>query len=525
MRKFAPTSTNRLFLGEKCLRPCLALAIATLTVAMAVTLSACAVGAVSRSDGGSGCQELQEQPSESSGPDITAGSGYYTDHPSQAGALRVEGTRLVGQNGHDVVLQGVSTHGLAWYPQYVKAELFSELSDDWNANVVRLALYSAGDGGYCTGGDRSSLRQLVLDGVDRATAADLYVIVDWHTLSDSNPLEHVEEAKELFGDLSGQLSDHDNVIYEICNEPNGSTTWADVKAYAQQVIRVIRKNDPDALVLVGTPEWCQRIDEVVHDPIDDDNVMYTLHFYAATHGQQLRQRLSDAVAEQVPVFVSEYGVCEASGSGRLDTASADAWLDELDELGVSRCMWSLSNKDEAASCIVPGCAKTSGFAAEDLAPAGAWLKERLSYYVQGSVRGESSTPAGDEPAGDERAGGGPAGQAVVARAADGKVATFESGGLSCELKVKGSWQAGERTCYQYSLSVTNPGEPVEGWRISIPFSEDVELTDGWNASFEANGSALSVSSVAYNGRVPQGASVVDIGFQVTASSELGVVLS
>lgn len=178
--------------------------------------------------------------------------------PSTTGALKVVGAQLTDAAGEPVQLRGVSTHGLAWYPQYVNQEFFTELREVWGANVVRLATYSAEEGGYATEtGDRAALNDLVVRGVQYAQAADLYAVVDWHTLSDANPLTNQWAAEEFFRSVSGALGDADNVIYEICNEPNGSTSWADIKAYAEAVIPIIRANDPDAVIVVGTPTWSQ----------------------------------------------------------------------------------------------------------------------------------------------------------------------------------------------------------------------------------------------------------------------------
>lgn len=300
--------------------------------------------------------------------------------PSTAGALQVRGARLCGADGTPVQLRGVSTHGLAWFPQYVNPALFAELRDEWGANVVRLALYPAEYGGWCAGGDREALGRLVRDGVAWAADADLYAIVDWHVLSDQTPLVHADEAVAFFSAVSADLAGRDNVLYEICNEPNGSATWDDVRAYAERVIPAIRANDPDAVVIVGTPEWSQRVDEAAAAPLAGglgDNVLYALHFYAATHQQPLRDRLAAAVAAGLPVFVSEFGICDASGSGAVDYASADAWVALMDELGVSYVCWNLSNKDESSALFLPGCEKESGFTDADLSAEGRWLRAVL----------------------------------------------------------------------------------------------------------------------------------------------------
>lgn len=301
--------------------------------------------------------------------------------PSRAGALHVEGTQLMSEQGQPVQLRGVSTHGLAWFPDYVNEQLFAELRQDWGANVVRLALYTAESGGYCTDGNKEALDQLIEDGIAFATESDLYAIVDWHILSDANPLQHLEEAKAFFAKTSALFPEHNNVIYEICNEPNGSTTWADIKAYANEIIPIIRANAPDAVIIVGTPTWSQRVDEAAADPLGFDNTMYALHFYAATHQQDLRDKLSDAVAAGLPVFVSEFGICDASGNGRIDYDSADAWVRLMDDLNVSYICWNLSNKNEASALFKSDCTKTSGFTEGDLSEEGLWLQRALTGRV------------------------------------------------------------------------------------------------------------------------------------------------
>ena len=361
------------------------LPVVALAACLCLVLGACSTGTAGRApspveqDAGSQEAAASDQPAEEGAGQDTAAEPATPSAatPSTAGALSVKGSQLVGEDGDPVQLRGVSTHGLAWFPGYMNRELFGELRSDWGANVVRLALYTAESGGYCTDGDRAKLQRLVEDGVDYATEADLYAIVDWHVLSDADPNEHVDDAKAFFGAMAENYADHDNVIYEICNEPNGDTSWADIKRYADEVIPVIREHAPDAVVLVGTPTWSQRVDEAAAHPLDFDNVMYTLHFYTATHQQDLRDRLQTAVEAGLPVFVSEFGVCDASGSGTVDYASADAWVDLMDSLDVGYVCWNLSNKDESSALFRPGCDKTSGFEREDLSAEGQWLWEVL----------------------------------------------------------------------------------------------------------------------------------------------------
>lgn len=299
--------------------------------------------------------------------------------PSVNGALHVEGTQLVDKNGTPVQLRGISTHGLAWFPDYVNEACFAQLHDEWQANVIRLAMYTAEYGGYCTDGDREFLKQLIENGVDYAKKQDMYVIVDWHILSDSNPNTYVEEAKAFFKEIAGKYAGEEHILYEICNEPNGGTTWEDIKAYAAEVIPAIRSVDEDAVILVGTPNWSQFIDQAAAAPITEyDNLMYTLHFYAATHTDELRAKMTQAVENGLPVFVSEYGICDASGSGAIDETQANLWVEAMNSCGISYVAWNLSNKEETSAILQSACGKTSGFTQDDLSESGKWLYRMLT---------------------------------------------------------------------------------------------------------------------------------------------------
>lgn len=302
-----------------------------------------------------------------------------TYYDASAGRLHVKGTKLVDKKGHEVQLRGVSTHGLSWYPQYVNDKCFAQLHDQWGANVVRLAMYTEEYNGYCSGDakNRSDLKKLIKKGVRLAKKHKMYVIVDWHILSDGNPNSHKKEAKAFFREMSREFKGYNNVIYEICNEPNNGTSWKEIKSYARSVISTIRKNDKKAVIVVGTPTWSQDVDQAAADPIKGDNIMYALHFYAATHKTDLRNKMTAAINKGLPVFVTEYGICDASGNGVIDKKEADRWIQTMDEYGVSYIAWNLSNKQESSSIIKSSCPKVSGFKKSDLSDEGKWLYSML----------------------------------------------------------------------------------------------------------------------------------------------------
>lgn len=325
-----------------------------------------------------GTLSVPSSPSQTEQPQIPAVPSAPAVVPEGvAGKLHVSGTGLADETGKPVQLRGVSTHGIAWFPQYVNADTFQTLRDDWGANTIRLAMYTAEYGGYCSGGDRESLKALVDKGVQAASGLGMYVVIDWHILSDGDPRIHQDDAVTFFSEMSAKYKDYPNVIYEICNEPNGAPWETAIKPYAQQVLAAIRKNAPDAVVIVGTNTWSQDVDAVTGKGLDDPNVIYTFHFYAATHKDELRRKLTRALDAGVPVLVSECGISEASGQGAVDTQSADAWLELLNQRGVSFMAWGLSNKAETVSLLKPGCEKIAGWTEADLSESGIWFRSAI----------------------------------------------------------------------------------------------------------------------------------------------------
>ena len=90
--------------------------------------------------------------------------------------------------------------------------------------------------GYLSGGDKAALKQIIDNGVNYATQLGMYVIIDWHVLNYA-PSRHTQEACDFFAEMASKYSGHDNVIYEICNEPVGADWNADIKPYAETIRR------------------------------------------------------------------------------------------------------------------------------------------------------------------------------------------------------------------------------------------------------------------------------------------------
>ncbi len=292
------------------------------------------------------------------------------------GALKAKGTKLTNQNGETTVLRGFSSHGMQWYPRFARKESIG-VTKKAGANVFRIAMYT-GEGGYL---ENPGIEEDVVRAVDDTLSLGMYAIIDWHILSDNDPLKNLDIAKAFFNEISHRYSSEKGVIFEICNEPNGpEVTWeGSVKPYAQEIIPVIQKYS-DAVILVGSPTWSQDVDIAAADPLEFDNIMYTLHFYAGTHGEELRDKCRRAVKLGAPVFVSEWGTSRADGNGGIFINESDVWLKFLDENYISWCNWNLGDRDETSAALLPGAPRE-------------WGKENLSdsgYYVYSRLRGALS---------------------------------------------------------------------------------------------------------------------------------------
>ena len=293
---------------------------------------------------------------------------------SENGWLQVKGAQLCNQAGQPVALRGMSSHGLHWFGQFTSAQSIQNTAR-YGANVFRVAMYT-GEGGYLS--QPAQVKQQLIAAADAAIAQDMYVILDWHILSDGDPSAHTQEAVAFFTELAQRYKDCPAVLYEICNEPNGGISWSgNVKPYAQQVVNAIRAQSPKGVILIGSPTWSQDIHQAAADPVVGENLMYTLHFYAGTHGQALRERIDAVRAQGLAVFVSEWGTSRADGNGGVFLNESAQWLDFLDQRGISWCNWSLCDKNETSAALRPGTSPNALWGLGDLTESGQFVFSRF----------------------------------------------------------------------------------------------------------------------------------------------------
>ncbi|MGK5680913.1 cellulase family glycosylhydrolase [Actinoplanes sp. URMC 104] len=296
------------------------------------------------------------------------------------GQLRVCGVKLCNQNGKAIQLRGMSTHGLQWFAKCYNTASLNALAQDWQADLLRIAMYVQ-EGGYETNpaGFTSQVNNLV----DQAEQRGLYAIVDFHTLTPGDPNYNLARAKTFFAEVSARNAAKKNVIYEIANEPNG-VSWASIKSYAEQVIPVIRANDPDAVIIVGTRGWSSlgvsdgsSSSEITANPVNASNIMYAFHFYAASHKDNYRAEVQRAAAS-LPLFVTEFGTVTATGGGQVDLASTGTWLDLLDRLQISYANWTYSDAGESSAAFKAGTCNGTTYAGTGvLTESGTYLRSRI----------------------------------------------------------------------------------------------------------------------------------------------------
>ena len=447
-------------------------------------------------------------------PTAKGEDGYY-------GRLHVEGTYLADKDDKLVQLRGVSTHGLGWFPQYVNEAAIRQFNEEWGCNVFRLAMYTAEGAGYCTNGDdqKEKLKKLVHKGVEAAIAEDMYVIIDWHVLQDQDPNKYKDEAKKFFEEMAKTYKDDPHVIYEICNEPNGGTSWSMIKKYALEVIPVIRKYAPNAIIIVGTPTWSQDVDIAAKDPITEyDNVMYALHFYASTHTDSLRNKCKTAVKKGLPIFVTEYGICEASGNGVINEKQANLWIEMLDGYGISHVMWNLANKNESSSMIAAGNTKVNGFTEKDLSKSGKWFVNMLKdagVGIGSALSGTTEAGQGDDTAWEgDSSGGNP--QAMTTE----DVEKLVTAGNGLVYFVSNSWYKDGGVGVQLTLNIENNTEKnVSGWerKLTVKSGTEVSVEQFWNCSVSVKGNVITVTPADYNRNIVAGGSVGDVGIILNIS--------
>ncbi|MDM5178682.1 carbohydrate-binding protein [Massilia sp. DJPM01] len=301
-------------------------------------------------------------------------------------ALSVSGNQvLVGGKPGSISGSSLYWSNTGWPGErFYNAGAVGWLKDDWKAKLVRAAMGVEDQGGYLQFPAANKARVKAV--VDAAIAKDMYVIIDWHS---HYAFRHQNEAIAFFQEMARTYGHNKHVIYEIYNEPKDDVTWdANVKPYAQAVIAAIRAIDPDNLIIVGSPHWSQDADIASRNPITGfSNIAYTLHFYAGTHTQYLRDKASTAMNNGLALFVTEWGSVNADGNGGVNYPETNAWIDFMKKHNISNANWALDDAREGSASLVPGASSTGGWANWDLTESGKQARETVRNWPSSSDTG------------------------------------------------------------------------------------------------------------------------------------------
>ena len=295
----------------------------------------------------------------------------YTSVVEEYGQLSVSGNKILDTNGNAIQLRGMSFFWSQWIGKYYTPETVKWLKDDWQCTVVRAAMAVDHDG-YLANPEVEKAKVMAV--VDAAIAEGIYVIIDWH---DHEAEKHLEASKTFFAEMAEKYGSYPNIIYETYNEPLDVAWHTVLKPYHEKVITEIRKYDSNNIVVCGTRNWSQNVNDVIGNKIDDENVAYTLHYYAATHKQSLRDIATLALNNDIAIFVTEYGTTEASGDDSINVEEANLWWAFLDEHKISHCNWSIADKEELAAALKPGSSATGGWTTSDLTTSGKMVRDEI----------------------------------------------------------------------------------------------------------------------------------------------------
>lgn len=298
-------------------------------------------------------------------------SAAYARTPVQKhGDLRIAGKHIVNKHGAVTSLAGPSFFwsNTGWGQDrfYTKGAV-NTFAKDWKAGIIRVAVGAQNDGSILK--DRRGNLKRAQTVIEAAIDNGLYVIVDWHS---HQAEKDVKEAKAFFTHIAKRYGHTPNIIYEIYNEPLDTTDWdTTIKPYSEAMIKTIRAIDPDNLIIVGTQSWSTGVDKAADRPIKgQSNILYALHFYAATHKDFVQEKAEYAINKGLPIIISEWGTVTYSGDGFMDVASTQKWMRFAKKNGLTQLNWSVSDKNESASMFKSGASSHGGWTDKDLTPSG-----------------------------------------------------------------------------------------------------------------------------------------------------------
>ena len=274
---------------------------------------------------------------------------FERNYVTYNGQLHVDGKKLMNEHNEEIRLIGMHGHGTGYW-KYYDYESFKSLKEKWNNNCFRIIV------NYTEYLENKELYlQKLYNLIDITIDLDMYFIICW---GGSSSDAYIEDAKEFFTEIATKYNNIPNIIYEIWNEPG--VTWDNICEYSNVIIPIIRNINKNSLILVGTPTSAAGVSFgitcVYKNELNYTNIMYTDHFYnyGESTNKAFAQAISTASLRGVPIFISEWGITNASGQGEVNIEEANKWLSLMNQYNLSWVNHVFANSSiEGCSIFLP----------------------------------------------------------------------------------------------------------------------------------------------------------------------------
>lgn len=210
------------------------------------------------------------------------------------GPISVDGTKLVSENGQEVVLKGVAVvPPLFLREDNIDYEEYIGEVKSWGANVIRFPVY------YCVYERENENVWSEIDNVIQIVKQNsLVMILDFHGIGyppeetyhtgvTGEGMENIFYYKNewlisFWNEASRRYRDENTVtVYELFNEvkrsqsDNREVSWLRWKAFVEEnLLSTIRANDPDKLVLVSGLDYAKDLSWASEYPVQGTNIAY-----------------------------------------------------------------------------------------------------------------------------------------------------------------------------------------------------------------------------------------------------------
>jgi len=249
--------------------------------------------------------------------------------------LHTDGKWVRDADGEPVRFRGLATASMGFYAvdgihPKTPEEVVGWASDPargWYPNVVRLPVTQWDVDQLGVGTLVSDVLRPV---VDLLGERGIYAMIDYHVIHpyteaaaddadyDTSPDDIV---RNFWGGVAPAFADDEHVVYELFNEPtypifwsdNGETVespedeWLLWRETAQPWVDTVREEAPETPIVVGSPSWTSRTNFAPEYPFEGENLIYAAHIYPDNGQPDEFDETYGAPAEDVPVFVTEFG--------------------------------------------------------------------------------------------------------------------------------------------------------------------------------------------------------------------------